>query len=129
MKNINITGGTRVSGSKAFEIVGGRSCVFQDIEIKDFDCGFEAGSLLQTDFNRIATSQCETGIYANISLVPGASAAEAVWQPILRNCRFRGITTSSIGCRFEGVEHPRLYDCGWEGTAMKHAVYYDNRGN
>lgn len=128
MKKINVTG-NGASGSKGFEIAGGRSCVFEDIEIKDFDWGFEGTSLLQSDFNRVDTAQCELGIYANINLVPGASAAAAVWQPILRNCRFRGVTTTAIGCKFEGVEHPKLYDCGWEGTNMLHAVYYDNRSN
>lgn len=128
-KNVNIDGKTLKAGSKGFEFCGGRSCNFQNIEIKNFDTAFHGGSLLQTQFVELATSQCEVGLLADLTLVSGATAAQAVWQPILYNCRFRGVTTTAIGCIFEGVEHPRLYDVGWEGSDMLHAVSYDNKGN
>lgn len=128
-KNVNIDGKTLKAGSKGFEFCGGRSCNFQNIEIKNFDTAFHGGSLLQTQFVELATSQCEVGLLADLTLVSGATAAQAVWQPILYNCRFRGVTTTAIGCIFEGVEHPRLYDVGWEGSDMLHAVRYDNKGN
>lgn len=127
-KNVNIDGDNN-SSSIGMQIVGGRSCVFENIEIKDFGTGFEGQSLLQTRFQELRTSACEIGFNARIDLIAGASAAEAVWQPILYNCRFRGITTTCIGAKFRGVEHPRLYDCGWEGSDMLSAVDIDNSGN
>ena len=127
-KNVNIDGdGT--AGSIGMQIIGGRSCVFENLEIKDFGTGFEGQSLLQTRFQELRTSACEIGFNARIDLIGGASAAEAVWQPILYNCRFRGITTTCIGAKFRGVEHPRMYDCGWEGSDMLSAVDIDNSGN
>lgn len=126
--NVNIDG-DNFAGSKGFEIVGGRSCLFQNIEIKDYETGFHGGSLLQSRWTELRTSACETGFHASIDLVVGATPAEAVWQPILENCRFRGITTTTVGCRFEGVEFPKVIDCGWEGSDMLSAVVYDNQGN
>jgi len=127
-KNVNIDGdGT--AGSIGMQIVGGRSCLFENIEIKDYATGFHGGSLLQSKWKELRTSACEIGFHGSIDLVSGASAAEAVWQPILDNCRFRGITTTCIGMKLEGVEFPEMNKIGFEGSDMLHAIYYDNKGN
>lgn len=127
--NLNLIGDSRNDGSIGFDFMGGRSCLFQDIEIKDFGTAFTGCTLLQSEFVRFDTAQCLIGFDAQINKVTGASAAEQVWQPILKDCRFRMIDTTAIGCNFRGVEFPKMIDCGWEGSDALYAVKYDNAGN
>lgn len=129
MRNLNLIGSSRNDGSIGFDITGGRSCLFEDIEVKDFGTGFTGCTLLQSEWNRFNTAQCLIGFDAQINKVTGASAADQVWQPILNNCRFRMIDTTAIGCNFRGVEFPKIIDCGWEGSDALYAVKYDNAGN
>ena len=129
IRAMNLIGASRNDGSIGFDITGGRSCLFEDIEVKDFGTGFTGCTLLQSEWVRFNTAQCLVGFDAQINKVSGASAANQVWQPILINCRFRMIDTTAIGCNFRGVEFPKLIDCGWEGSDALYAVKYDNAGN
>lgn len=129
VRNMNVIGDSRNDGSTAFDITGGRSCLFQDIEVKDFGTAFTGCTLLQSEWVRFDTAQCLVGFDAQINKVSGASAAEQVWQPKLTDCRFRMIDATAIGCNFRGVEFPKMIDCGWEGSDALYAVKYDNAAN
>lgn len=128
-RGMNVIGNSRNDGSTAFDITGGRSCLFQDIEVKDFGTAFTGCTLLQSEWVRFNTAQCLIGFDAQINKVTGASASDQVWQPKLTDCRFRMIDATAIGCNFRGVEFPKMIDCGWEGSDALYAVKYDNAGN
>lgn len=103
-----------------------RGAMLSQLEFNGFSTGFQAGFLLNSQYNNVCTVNCTTGVKVDKGWWSGAGYSTAGNQPRFYNCRFRMVDPAEVGCHVAGTDTPRFQDCTIEGTDAAYGLFIDN---